>query len=65
MAEYILVTGSKYNKTVRLVLGILLLLVAVGLVVMSGWRPEFLPGATSSVKNCRSDGAHRFGFEPE
>lgn len=49
MAQEILITGNKYNKNVRLVLGSLLLVVAFGLIVISGWKPSVLPEAKEEV----------------
>lgn len=40
MAQYILVTGNKYDRNVGLVLGALALLVVFGLIVITGWRPD-------------------------
>ena len=43
MAQEFLVTGNKFNKNVRIVLGILLLAIVSGLVLISGWRPNIFP----------------------
>lgn len=49
MAEYVLITGSKYNKNVRLVLGFLVLLIIFGLILISGWKPQILPSGQKEV----------------
>ena len=47
MAQEFLVTGNKYNKNVRIILGSLLVLIVSGLILISGWKPSLLPQAKS------------------
>ncbi len=50
MAEYLLITGEKYNKNVRIILTVLLAAVFIGVMAVSGWSLQILPTPKEAVK---------------